>query len=112
MISKPTPVAKKKPRKGSQPKQHAANASSSDSSSDSNESLKNHQKILGKEVKHQALINMKTDKNKEVYEQASTRYLNNVPPGIGSLQNSQKYMETKRAIGAGPLPAKRLTPAE
>ena len=68
MISKPTPVAKKKPRKGSQPKQHAAYASSSDSSSDSNESLKNHQKILGKEVKHQALINMKTDKNKEVYE--------------------------------------------
>jgi len=47
-----------------------------------------------------------------VYEQASTRYLNNVPPGIGSLQNSQKYMETKRAIGAGPPPAKRLTPAE
>ena len=78
MMNRPTPVvAKKKPRKGSKPKQHTANASSSDSSSNSDESFKNHQKVLGKDVKHQALINMKTDKNKQVYDEATKRYLNN-----------------------------------
>jgi hypothetical protein len=103
MLTSKKPTQKKKVlRKGSQPKQTVADDSSS--SSDSDASSKKNQKLLGQEVKHQALINMKTEKNKDIYEQATNKYLNSVPPTIGGLQNSHKYMETKRALGNGPTP--------
>lgn len=54
---------------------------------------------------------MKSDKNREIYDQAADKYLNSIPPGPGNLQNSQKYLDTRKAMDKGP-PPKRLTPAE
>lgn len=67
VITKPT--VRKKARKGSQPKQSSAVSSSSDSS-DSEEDQKKNRKLLDKDVQHNAIINMKSDKNKQVYEEA------------------------------------------
>jgi hypothetical protein len=68
VMSNPVKSVKKKARKGSQPKQSAA--ASSSSSSDSDEDEKKNRKALDKDVKHNAIINMKTDRNKQVFEEA------------------------------------------